>query len=387
MPLTRPTIVVIGGGIAGLSAAWALARRGADVELLEREPVLGAHSSGRSAAIFRCLHLDPGAAPLALRSAALLDALLGSRNRWLQTSGVLYATAQPRGLRSLVQVACAHQLPHRFLADRRLWARAPALRDGQASHGLLCPEEGVVDVHAVQQALARGIRDEGGRVRTGTAVVGLRCAGGALVGVALAGGEVVAASVAVIAAGAWSDGLGRPIGSAVRLTPLRRHLALLDAQATPEGPTVWRLDDEVYFRPESGGVLVSPCDETPADPGVPATDSEALVALGEKLGRTAPALSRARVRRVWAGLRTFAADRAPVVGADPRQRGLFWMAGLGGQGMSVAVGAGELLACVVDGVPHPLARLLSPSRVGGSLRAVTEPRGPGGTSHGRRGSR
>ncbi len=358
----RAKVVVIGGGIAGLSAAWALARRGAHVELLEQEPVLCAHSSGRNAAIFRCLHLGPGSVPLALRTAALLDGLLGSRAGWLRPTGVLYAASEPQRLRALAHLACAHELPYRLLTGAALWAHAPELKDGEATHGLLSPTEGVLELHVIQQELARAIRAEGAEVRTGASVLSVQRTGGAVTGVRLAGGEAIAADAAVIAAGAWSGALGRDTGSPVRLAPTRRHLALLDVRPSSEA-IVWRLDDEVYFRRESGGALASPCDETRT--GVaPPTDSEALVTLGEKLRRTAPALADASVRTAWAGVRTFAFDRAAVVGADPGLRGLYWLAGLGGQGMSVGVGAGELLGAVIDGHPHPLEHLLRPGRRG-----------------------
>jgi D-arginine dehydrogenase len=109
---------------------------------------------------------------------------------------------------------------------------------------------------------------------------------------------------------------------------------------------LWRIDgdQELYFRAESGGVLCSPCDAQAWVPGVPSSDPAALELLAAKLARSAPALAAARVRRAWACLRTFAPDGELVVGADPRVAGLCWLAGLGGRGMGVALGAGELLA-------------------------------------------
>jgi D-arginine dehydrogenase len=128
-------------------------------------------------------------------------------------------------------------------------------------------------------------------------------------------------------------------------------------------PTVWRVDVPTYFRPEAGGVLASPCDEQPWEPGIPPTDPAALEALAVKLGEIAPPLGGARVLRSWACLRTMTADQEPVVGEDPRVRGLYWIAGLGGRGMSCGVGAAELLARSVVGLPHPLARTLAVSRL------------------------
>jgi D-arginine dehydrogenase len=165
-------------------------------------------------------------------------------------------------------------------------------------------------------------------------------------GVRLANAECIGASSVVIAAGAWSAGLGRSLGLDLPLTPRRRHLVQLrnvgdtvvDAQ-----PVVWRLEDEVYFRPESRGALASPCDETVWQAETPPSDPAALDLLAQKLERTAPALAQAEVQRAWACLRTFAPDRELVIGADPRTEGLHWLCGLGGRGMSVAPAAAELL--------------------------------------------
>jgi D-arginine dehydrogenase len=120
---------------------------------------------------------------------------------------------------------------------------------------------------------------------------------------------------------------------------LRAPSTLVQAQ-----PVLWRLEDEVYFRPESGGILASPCDELAWPAQTPTSDPAALQLLGQKLERTAPLLAHAQVQRAWACLRTFAPDRELVIGADPRLSGLHWLCGLGGRGMSVAPAAAELLA-------------------------------------------
>jgi len=100
-----------------------------------------------------------------------------------------------------------------------------------------------------------------------------------------------------------------------------------------------------------------------AEPGEPPTDPAAVELLAERLATLAPGLASARVRRAWACLRTFTADRAAVVGGDPRVAGLAWLAGLGGHGMSAAMGTGPVLAAALDGAaPHALASALAPLR-------------------------
>jgi D-arginine dehydrogenase len=158
--------------------------------------------------------------------------------------------------------------------------------------------------------------------------------------------------------------MGSTISAAMPLQPRRRHLIQI---ATPHGveadaPVVWSLGDELYVRPESGGLLASPCDEIPCGADETAFDPASLELLSQKLTRLAPRLAESSVRRGWACLRTFAPDGRPVIGPDPRISGLSWLGGLGGHGMTGAVAAGELLAATLVGAPHALTDLLSPAR-------------------------
>jgi glycine/D-amino acid oxidase-like deaminating enzyme len=140
---------------------------------------------------------------------------------------------------------------------------------------------------------------------------------------------------------------------------------LLEPDLMPEAgtPTVWDAELGAYFRPESGALLASPGDAVPWHPEEPAADPAALELLWEKLGKMAPSLAGSRVRRFWACLRTFAPDKASVVGADPRVGGLFWLAGLGGHGITAGVAAGQVLAACVTSGDDPLAAELSPARL------------------------
>jgi glycine/D-amino acid oxidase-like deaminating enzyme len=189
-------------------------------------------------------------------------------------------------------------------------------------------------------------------------VASLRVRSGKVVGVTLESGEERDADAVVIAAGAWSASLGASGEAPLPLTPLRRHLVLLDPPEPPPAatPTVWDIDAEIYFRPESAALLACPCDEQPWPAEPPTTDGAALELLAQKLARLAPPLAGARVKRAWACLRTFAPDRGAVVGRDPRLGGLVWTAGLGGSGMSVGLALGELAAqSLLDDTAPPAA--------------------------------
>lgn len=359
-------VAVIGGGIAGLSVAWSLARsRAGTVALLEREPLFASHSSGRNAAIFRVLDPSAGVPALALRSRELIDELL-PRRAWLRETGALLVARSAPSLEPLLDIARAHGVPHAVLEGTELARLSAPLGGGTASVGVHVPGDGVMDIHAITTELAHAARRAGARLQAGVPAEAIEVRGGRAVGVRLAGGELLSAGAVVVAAGAWSAGLGEGAGAPLPLVPMRRHLA----QIAPREPLpadsaiAWCVDeDEVYYRPESGGALASPCDEDAYGPCIPPESPKALELLAEKLARVAPALSDASVRRAWACLRTFAPDRALVAGPDPRVRGLFWLSGLGGHGMTAGVGAGELAAKLLQGAPQTLAPLLAPDRL------------------------
>lgn len=359
-------VVVVGGGIAGLAALARLSERGVHAVLLEREPWLAGHASGRNAAIFRPLEDDASTATLARRSEQWLREELGVSP--VSACGLMLVAADHFALDELYARAlhAGPDLVCERLSGSALVARAPALEGGQACAGLWLPSGGVLDAHAVLTGLEKHARARGAELRTSTGVAELLTRAGRIRGVRLDDGSALECGAVVLAAGAWNATLARPHGSRVQLQPIRRHLVQLEtAVLSKDHPVVWRIgdaNDEVYFRPESGGVLASPCDEQLAEPGVPEADARACEELAMKLGRTAPMLVSARVRRSWACLRTFALDRELVIGPDPALPGLHWLGGLGGRGMGVAVAAAEELVNGLLGTPSALVELFSPAR-------------------------
>jgi glycine/D-amino acid oxidase-like deaminating enzyme len=353
--------LVVGGGMAGFSAAWHLATVGT-VTLVEREPFAWAHSSGRNAAIFLHLADAPGDVALAKRSRPLLEAVAPG---CVGAEGVLLTASRPEALDVAARAGAREGVRFERLEGAALAHEVPALAGSSEAAALWCPDDGVIDLHRVSEGLSREARRRGVQVLAGQAVVALGPSGGGAWRATLADGTTRVAGAVVLAAGAWAAALGAAVGAPLPLVPLRRHLVLLDAPAEKTGGHVtWSVDGGVYFRPESGGVLASPCDETEWPAELPPPNPEALELLAHRLARVAPPLAAAGVRRSWACLRTFAtADRAAVVGKDPRHEGLYWLAGLGGHGMTGGLAAGEVLANVVRGAPEPLAETLAPARL------------------------
>lgn len=356
-------VIVVGAGIAGLSAARALLLAGASrVRVLEREIAPCTHASGRNAAIFRHLTATPGDLELALRSRELLDDLVDGS--WLRRTGAWYVASSTAALDPLVANAVLGQCPHRLASGDALWREIPTFRGGPLEYGVFSENDGVIDIHAVTLALLRSIAAMGGRVLFDSPIDHITLSNGCVRGVQLGSGEVLSASHVVLAAGAWSADLGALSRASMSLQPRRRHLIQISTPhgVEPDAPVVWSLGDELYVRPESGGLLASPCDEVSCGADESAFDPASLELLSHKLTRLAPPLAESSVRRGWACLRTFAPDGRPVVGPDPRISGLSWLGGLGGHGMTGGVAAGELLASTLVRSPHVLTDLLSPAR-------------------------
>lgn len=387
--ITAP-VVIIGGGIAGLATAWQLGALGLrDVLLLEAEPLLASHASARNAAIFLPLEDSLNAIWLATRSRDLLDARLGTS--WLSAQGVALVAGYTEPLDELRYAARKYGVFHERWTALQIESRLPLLASGDVHHALYLPLGGVIDVHRVLTSLRAWAKQLGARIETSARAQTVELQQGRVARVVLEDGRSVLTERVVMAAGAWTGRLASQFAP-LQLTPMRRHLVLLGespslatsaraaraARVTPDAehanppptlptwkaPVVWRVDDvQTYFRPESGLVLASPCDESPQEPGIPEVDAGQLETLSQKLESLAPALADAEVRRVWACLRTMTEDRELAVGPDPRVSGLYWLSGLGGRGMTCGVAAGELLARLMVGLPHPLMRNLAPTRL------------------------
>lgn len=347
-------VIVIGGGIGGLSTALGLARRGVQVTLLERSMTLFAGASGVNAAIYRPLEAEPVMTAFARRNGVLLDELLGHRTAWLDARGLVFIGAT-KTVRRLAAEASESGLKSQHWKAAALHDHLPVLEGGRWTEGLWLAAGGVLDLHRVARALDSACRSGGVEVALRTEVTGLTRTGTRWE-VTVRGGQAHEADAVVVAAGAHSARLGVLAGSSLHLRIFKRTLALLEPDGPPLRHVVWDVTTETYFRAESGGVLASPCDDDPSGPDATiSVTQDALATLGSKLVPVAPALADSRVRRAWAGLRTFSDDSLPLLGSDPDVPGLFWCTGFGGAGMTTGVALGDVVATAVLGREVPRA--------------------------------
>ena len=343
-------VVVVGGGIAGVSVAWALVQCGATVRVIEREADLGYHATGRSAAL---LNVTVGAPRLRGLVRASRDFLAAPPSGFvdhplLAARGLLWI-GEPEQAAALDDLAAgvatttatrisAAEVHHLAPGLRPRWAQAGGVHE---------PGALTVDVDALLQSYARGTRAAGGTISRGLEVTGLQHRGDAwLIDTPL--GAFRCATV-VDAAGAWGDVVAERAGvRPLRLTPMRRTACLVPASDVASWPHVMDVGGGFYAEPHAGGLLLSPADETPCEPG-DARPEEPDVALAlERLNR-ATDLDVRHVRRAWAGLRTFAPDRLPVAGFDDEMPGFYWLVGQGGAGIKTAPALAAMAAAAITG--------------------------------------
>lgn len=349
-------VAVVGAGIVGASAAMALAATHR-VLLLEGESQPGYHTTGRSAAVF-----EEAYGPAAIRRLANASrSFLGhpppgfSEHPLLAPRGVVFAAAAA-GTRS-IDKALVDALPGTVVEIERREAIAlcPALDADWLDRALY--EKGAMDmdVAAIHRGYLRKFSAAGGTIVCSAAVSRL-AREGARWRIATAAGEFEAAHI-VNAAGAWADEVGRLAGAAsIGLEPRRRTALVFappaDAGATQAWPMVCEIDEEFYFKPDAGLLLASPADETPSAP-CDAQPEEIDVATCIDRLETATRLRVAAVKRKWAGLRCFVADRRPVLGPDPAIPGFHWAAALGGYGIMTSPATGRIVAAGVRGEELP----------------------------------
>ncbi len=367
--------VVVGGGIAGASAAYALAEA-MGVVLVEREDRYDHHTTGRSAAVFTEAYEYGVPQALAVASRAFLEQPSPdvAEQSVLRQQPLLLIGTEAQVPRVAAVLAAARRFVPSATALGPEEARqlCPVLRPGYVAAAALEPEAASIDVHALHEGYLRGARRRGAETRTGCGVVRIDRRGDGW-RVTCEGGEQVEARLVVNAAGAWADRVAALAGAApVGLQPYRRTAFTF---AAPDGfdprrlPMVIDADERFYFEPEGDGFLGSLAEETAMEPHDVRPD-EADVALAIERIQAATIMTIRHVRSAWAGLRSFVADRHPVIGEDPDVPGFYWLAGQGGFGIMTSPAAARALAgLVVDGrVPADLAELgvtaagLSPAR-------------------------
>ena len=352
--VTRTDVIVIGAGIAGASAADALAAD-CKVVLLEREPQPGYHTTGRSAALFAPVY---GPAPIRALTRASA-AFMSSPPEGFADSPIL----SPRGA---LFIAREDQLPamqelhdelraegnFEELDEAGIRGLQPLVSERYAAAGLYDVNCEDIDVATLHQGFLRRARARGCTTVTKAEVLSLEQLGDGW-RVHTTAGQFEAPRV-VNAAGAWADALGQMAGAEpIGLIPKRRTAMQI---AAPDGaevcgmPIVVDVQEEFYVKPVAGQLLLSPANEDHDVPSDVQPDELDIAICVDRVERAFD-FRVGRIETRWAGLRSFVADKCPVAGYSAEAPGFFWLAGQGGYGIQTSPALGELAAALVLGKP------------------------------------
>lgn len=396
-------VVVIGGGIIGITTALFLAREGISVTVCEKGEV-GHEQSGRNWGWVRIMGRDPGEIPLGLESMRLwseMDRLVGGDTGFTR-SGIVYVADTPAKLaehEAWLDHAKSYQLDSRLLSTREIDAVLPGGKRAFAG-ALFTPSDARAEPQKAVPAMARALRRHGGTVLTRCAVRGIETAAGRVSGVVTERGPIACQRV-VLAGGAWSRlflgnlGIDLPalkiLGSVFRTEPLDgppthavgasdfafrkrqdggytiAHRGASVAEIVPDSfrllfdflPSLVKQRHELRF---SLGHRFLDEARTPRRWSLDAETpfermrildpkpSEAILQEAQRnLTAAFPAFAGLKVKESWGGLIDATPDAVPVIGEVPRLPGFFIASGFSGHGFGIGPGAGRLTADLVSG--------------------------------------
>ena len=350
-------VVVIGGGVSGLSTARALVELGVtDVLVLERQTV-GSGGSGRSSGIVRCHYGIASLAAMAWRALPVLEhatQILGAPSGYTKT-GYLVGVGPPNigALRANVSMQRSLGIPVDLVSHEEAHALWPAARLDDFAEFAYEPHGGYGDGHQTALAFAHAARRGGGRLLQHTTVHALDVTAEKVHGVLLADGGRISAAHVVLAAGPWSVQLAAGAGIDLPVRAQRAQILLVDP-GRPLGPLPVFSDlvSLQYVRTEGAGqILLGDSDHSdpewsdPDDYRERVNDDELATAI-PKFAHRFPAFDRAALASSYAGCYDVTPDYNPIISAAPID-GLWLCTGFSGHGYKISPSTGELVADLI----------------------------------------
>ena len=357
----KPRIAIIGAGVIGLAIAWRLATRGVPVRLFDQAAAGGGASHAAAGMLAAVMEAEPG-------EEALVTLGRASQAHWprfaielrdatgidveLRDEGTLIValTADDRA-RLMHQLALQTKLalPIEWINAAEARRREPRLSATLAG-ALWSPQDHQVDNRKLVAALREAASAAGAIINEQAAVAGVTSAAGRATGVVLANGDEWPADVVVLAAGAWSRGIG---GLAPDLQPPVRPVKgqMLALRMDPKAPLVSHVvcAPGVYLVPRRDGRLLigATVEEQRFDSALTAGG---ILTLLEAAWRAVPGIEELSIDEMWVGHRPGSRDDAPILGPGPMQ-GLVYATGHYRNGILLTPITADLIArAVIDGV-------------------------------------
>ncbi len=305
---TEADVVIIGGGVMGVSAAHHLARSGVERVVLLENGELGEGSTSKSAGGVRALFSDEINIALGLRSLETFERFEKEfgQDIDLQQVGYLFLLENDADVATFTKNAELQRslgVDSRMISVEEATSLSPLVDTDGLTAALWSPRAGHCTPDSVVQGYARAARAAGVTILTHTEATGLEMDGSTIVGVRTHRGEVACPTV-ICAAGAWSKEVGKWAGVSLPVEPLRRQILTTETipGLDPRTPFTIDFSSSLYFHNEGNGLLIGmaePEDSWSFDVG---RDPGWLPTVGEALQRRAPSLVDVGIRSGWAGL-------------------------------------------------------------------------------------
>jgi sarcosine oxidase subunit beta len=354
---TSADLVIIGGGIIGMSLALELTRTGRDVTILDRGRLGAASTSLNAGGVRRQFYQDAN-----VLAAGVTIAQLQS---WQYDDGVdlgyrqvgymlMYATEGQRArLAEGVERQNALGIASRFIGLDEITELAPEVQTEGILGACFGPEDGYFDPPSLAGHLRSLVVDAGVTVCEDTAVTGVTQQGGRITALQTTGGTIAPGTV-VNAAGAWAPSLARHWGEELPIIPRRSQVFVFEnAPAMGEQmPHSFDTEARFYLRAHgtelwSGAAFKPILDEAPPTQDLEADWSEAQE-LARRIGVRFPVLAGRTFDRAWAGVIEVTADDNPIIGQAAAEN-VYTAAGFSGHGMCVGIGLSSSIAAEING--------------------------------------
>ncbi len=353
------SVVIVGGGVIGTSAAFHLAEAGVDVVLLEREQ-LGSGSTCRAAGGVRAQFSDALNIEIAQRSLRAFREF-ARRPGWeidFKQVGYLFVLSRESDVAVFernVELQNDYGVPSRILSPAQARELCPLLAGGDILAAAFSPEDGHLTPEAVVQGYAHGARALGAHIRVGCEVLDISSSGGEITEVITTHGAIRTGTV-VCAAGAWSRSCGEMVGVELPVTPLRRQVLFTEpiSDLSRHLPMTIDFASSFYFHREGPGVLLGMSDPEEKPGFVTETSDDWIPRLIEIASRRAPRIADAGIRGGWAGLYEMTPDHNAIIGEAAGASRFLYATGFSGHGFLQGPAVGEIVRDLVLGRQPPV---------------------------------
>jgi sarcosine oxidase subunit beta len=359
-------VIIIGGGCMGASTAYHLAKRGITrVTLIEREPVLGAGSTGRNAGGVRYQFSSEANIRLSIESIGVMERFQDEVGQTIDfhQDGYLFLLSEQANVESFQRNRALQQrlgIEVQWLTPDDAAKLAPGLRTDGVKGATFCNGDGIADPNGVTMGFAKAAQSMGVELVKETEVTGVRVANGRIQGVDTSRGPVDA-PIVVNAAGPYAQRIGAMLGVDTPVTPMRHHIFIAQPASRPsDNPSAFPgapsnhimvIDFETtfYFHREGANLLFGMADRQ-EQPGFDlSVNWEFLERVTPIAVRRLPALADASISHAWAGLYEMTPDAMPIIGPAGEPDGYYLITGFSGHGFQHSPAAGRILADVIAG--------------------------------------